>query len=50
MVLIRTLELEKEALRNDGMIEANRGGMGCRTAIPRMDHTTGAAKIQKQTV
>ena len=46
---IRTPELEEEALRNDRTIETNRGGR--RTAIPRMDHTTGAAKFRlgKQT-
>ena len=45
---IRTRELEEEALRNDWTIETNRGGR--KTAITRMDHTTGAAKIRKQTV
>ena len=45
---IRTRELEYEALRNDWTVETNRGGRG--TVIPNMDHTTGAAKIQKQTV
>ena len=48
--LIRTRELEEEALRNDWTIETNRGAWGRRTAILRMDHTTGAAKIWKQTV
>ena len=37
--------LEKEALRNDWTIETNREGR--KTAIDRMDHTTGAAKIRK---
>ena len=45
---IRTREMEEEALRNDWTIETNRGGR--KTAIARMDHTTGAAKIRKQTV
>ena len=45
---IRTRELEEEALRNDWTIETNRGGR--RTAIARMDHTTGATKMRKQTV
>ena len=39
---IHTLELEEEALRNDS-IETNQGW--CRTAIPKMYHLTGAAKI-----
>ena len=37
--------LEEEALRNDWTIETNRGGR--KTAIARMDHTTGAAKVRK---
>ena len=45
---IRAREMEKEALRNDWTIETNWGGR--KTAIARMDHTTGAAKIRKQTV
>ena len=45
---IRTRELEEEALRNDWTIETNRGGR--KTAIARMDHTTGAAKIREQTL
>ena len=45
---IRTRELEEETLRNDWTIETNRGGL--KTAITRMDHTTGAAKIRKQRV
>ena len=45
---IRTREMEEEALRNDWTIETNLGGR--KTAITRMDHTTGAAKIRKQTV
>ena len=44
----RIHKLEEQALRNYWTIETDRGGR--RTAIPRMDHTTGAAKIQKQTV
>ena len=44
---LRTRELE-EALRNDWTIDTTRGGR--KTAISRMDHTTGAAKIRKQTV
>ena len=45
---IRTLELKeaREALRNDWTIETYQGGR--RTAIPRMDHMTGAAKIQNK--
>ena len=46
---IRTRELEEEALRNDWTIETNHDWEGRKTAIPRMDHTTGAAKIPKQT-
>ena len=42
---IRTRELKEEALRNNW---TNRGGR--RTAIPKMDHTTGTVKIRKQTV
>ena len=45
---ICTRELEEEALRNDWTIETNRAGR--RAAIPRMDHTTSAAKVQKHTV
>ena len=45
---IRAREMEKEALRDDWTIETNRGGR--KTAIARMDHTTGAAKMRKQTV
>ena len=45
---IHTRELEEEALKNDWTIETNRAGS--KTAISRMDHTTGAAKIRKQTV
>ena len=41
--LICTQELEKEALTNDRMIETSQGES--RTAILRMDHATGAAKI-----
>ena len=46
----RTQELdsEEEALRNDWTIETNLGGR--RTAISRMDHMTGEAKIRKQMV
>ena len=45
---VHTQELDEETLKNDWTIETNWGGR--RTAISRMDHTTGAAKIQKQTV
>ena len=45
---IRAREMEKEALRDDWMIETNRGGR--KTAVASMDHTTGTAKIRKQTV
>ena len=45
---IRTGELKEKALRNNWTIETNRGER--RTAIPRMDYTTGSAKIQKLTV
>ena len=45
---IRTRELVEEALRNDWTIETDRGGR--KTAIARKDHTTGAAKVRKQTV
>ena len=38
---IRAREMEKEALRNDWTIETNWGGR--KTAIARMDHTTGAS-------
>ena len=44
---IRTRELEEEALRKEWTIENNRGGR--RTAVFRVDHMTGAAKIRKQT-
>ena len=43
-----TLELEEEALENDRTIETCRGGR--RTAILRLGHMTGAAKILKQTL
>ena len=42
---ICTQKFEKEALRNDLTIETNQGGR--RTAISRIDHMTGASKIQK---
>ena len=42
---IRTRELEEKALRIDWTIETDRGGR--RTAIPRMDHTTGALAQRK---
>ena len=46
--IIRTQELEEEAMRNDwtGTIETNRGGR--MPAIPRMNRTTGAAKIPRR--
>ena len=43
---IRTLELKEEALRNNWTIETNQGGR--RTAISRMGHTTGAARVQNK--
>ena len=45
---IRTQELEEVALRNDWTIETNRERR--RTAISRMDQTTGVTKIRKGTV
>ena len=42
---IRTRKMKEEALRNEWTIKINRGGRT--TAIARMDHTTGAAKIRK---